>query len=163
MTGFVEKKGTYKRTGKTRWVARYRGADRRERQKAFPRRVDAEAWLKERQAELVRGDWVPPERAQRSFGALAEEWLSLHTGKPSTIAGYRSVLNRHVLPRFGKRPIGTIERPEVRRFARRSDRRRSRPRQRPERHQRHQGGVLSRGGGGSVANLPRPRALDPEG
>jgi integrase len=32
------------------------------------------------------------------------------------VAGYESVLNRHVLPRFGAREVGSIERPEIRRL-----------------------------------------------
>lgn len=57
-----------------------------------------------------------PERARRTFGELAGEWILLHTGKPSTVAGYESVLARHVLPRFADREVGSIERPEIRRL-----------------------------------------------
>ncbi len=116
MTGFIENRGVYKRSGKTRWTARYRGADGRERARSFDRKEDARRWLSLKEAEVTTGDWVPPERARRSFGSLADEWLELHTGKPSTVAGYKSVLKAHLRPRFGSREVGSIERPEIRRF-----------------------------------------------
>lgn len=116
MSGSVKQVGTFKRTGKPRWIARYRGVDRRERQKAFRRKIDAELWLRERQAEITTGTWVPPERARRLFASVATDWLDCHNGKPSTIAGYRSTLNRHILQKFGTRELGSIERHEIQRF-----------------------------------------------
>ena len=88
--GFVEKRGTSKRTGKTRWRVRYRGGDGRERSKTFNRKPDANDWLQERLAEVADGTWVQPERARLTFRTYADDWLKIHTGKPSTIAGYRS-------------------------------------------------------------------------
>ncbi|MBT5320703.1 MAG: site-specific integrase [Chloroflexi bacterium] len=116
MSGSVKQVGTFKRTGKPRWIARYRGADRQERQKAFRRKIDAEGWLRDRQAEITTGAWIPPERARRLFKSVAAEWLDSHTGKPSTVAGYRSILSCQLLEKFGSRQIGSIERYEIRRF-----------------------------------------------
>ncbi|MEM9405869.1 MAG: site-specific integrase [Acidobacteriota bacterium] len=113
MNGSVSQAGTYKRTGKPRWVARYRGPDRVERQRAFRTKTEAQAWLNERKAEMTLGDWIAPELGRRTFESLAEEWLELHTGKPSTIAGYRSVLRKHLYPRFGKQKVNTITGPQV--------------------------------------------------
>ena len=116
MSGFVEKRGTSQRTGKTRWRARYRGGDGRERSHTFDRRSDAERWLAERLSEVATGAWVPPERARVPFGDYAERWLESHPGKPKTIASYRSILDCHVLPKFGTRPVASIERPAIRKF-----------------------------------------------
>jgi integrase len=116
MNGSVKKVGTYARTGKPKWVARYRGPDRQERKRNFTRKVDADAWLSQRQAEMSLGDWVPPERSKRTIADISDEWLSVHTGKPSTISNYRSVLKVHILPTFGNRQVGSIERPEIRRW-----------------------------------------------
>ena len=63
---------------------------------------------------LIRGEWVDPQAAKRDFGAVADQWLDVHPGKSSTIAGYRSVLDRHVPPTFGDTPIGSVDRPMVR-------------------------------------------------
>ena len=115
MSGHVHRRGSYS-DGRPRWIARYRGPDRKERQRAFRRQSDARAWLRERQSDIGGGAWVPPERAKRHFADVADEWLTLHTGKPSTTAGYRSVLRSHINPRFGNREIGSIERPEIRRL-----------------------------------------------
>ena len=41
--GHVQKRTTDE--GQVRWKARYRGPDRKERSKTFPRKVDAQQWL----------------------------------------------------------------------------------------------------------------------
>lgn len=116
MSGFIEKRGTYASTNKTRWRARYRGADGRGRSRTFSRRSDAEAWLVGRRAEVASGDWIPPERSRITFREYADQWLELRPGRPSTIAGYRSLLKHHVLPKLGPRPVADIERPQIRRL-----------------------------------------------
>jgi hypothetical protein len=47
------------------------------------------------------------------FRAYAETWLTRHLGADSTVAGYRSVLNEHVYPAFGHRPLSRVRREEV--------------------------------------------------
>lgn len=89
-------------TGRTRWRARYRGPDRRERTKTFDRKVDAEAWISERQREMRKGDWVDPRRSELTLYEWAELWIDTKRGKkPKTIEGYRSLLRSRVLPVLG--------------------------------------------------------------
>ncbi len=97
-----------------KWRARYRGPDHKERSKRFDTKNEAKRWLSVEQANMIRGEWVDPRAAKRNFGAVAEQWLDVHGGKPSTIAGYRSVLDRHVLATYGNMPIGSVDRPMVR-------------------------------------------------
>ncbi len=73
--------------------------------KTFTRKIDAKRWLDTRAGKIATGDWIAPERGQVTFTDMAERWLDTHTGRPSMIAGYRSVLNKRVLPRLGARRI----------------------------------------------------------
>ena len=98
----VEKRGD-------RWRARYRGPDGRERNKSFPRKLDAQRWLAEESTRLARGEWVDPVALRITFGVVAEEWYSttLHL-KPRTRDGYRRLLDRRLLPRWGKVAMGKV-------------------------------------------------------
>lgn len=93
------------------WRARYRGPDRRERSKTFDRKIDAERWLTTQEADLVRHEWVDPDRGAVTVSAWAETWLAgrKHRLKPKTLAGYESLVRRWIEPAFGKVPIGEVQ------------------------------------------------------
>ncbi len=97
-----------------RWRARCTGPDGVERSRHFKRRVDAQAWLDDQAVVTATGTWTDPNRAKRTFGEWSRIWLaqSVHL-KPKTIAGYESILERHVLPRLGKRQIGSVDRAAI--------------------------------------------------
>ncbi len=96
------------------WRARYRGPAGKEHAQHFARKVDAERWLDSVRADLSSGSYVDPARGRVKFGEWAEQWLaeSVHL-KPKTVAGYESVLSRHVLPRWGSVPVASIDRAAV--------------------------------------------------
>ena len=48
------------RSGKTRWVGRYRDPAGRERSRTFDTRREAAAWEQEREREMRRGEWLSP-------------------------------------------------------------------------------------------------------
>ncbi len=50
------------------WRARYRDPSGRERAKTFPRKIDAERYLTTVESDLLRGDWIDPERGKTSLG-----------------------------------------------------------------------------------------------
>ena len=54
----VQKRTT--KSGKTRWVARYRDHGKREHSRSFDTQKAAKAWLTEQQRALQRGEWVDP-------------------------------------------------------------------------------------------------------
>lgn len=98
------------RRKKNRWRARYRAPDGRERSKTFDRKIDAERFLVNVEVEKLKGQWVDPRLGRTTVGEWAESWFaSLVRPKQRTIYGYRSVLNRHVLPAFGDVPLGRLE------------------------------------------------------
>lgn len=89
-----------------RWRARYVGADGRERTKAFGRKADAQNWLDQEISDQLTGTWTDPALSGITFGAMAERWLSTKaTRAPKTVAGYRSLLDTVVLPRWKDVPL----------------------------------------------------------
>lgn len=87
-------------TGK-RWRARYVDERAKEYTRRFDRKVDAQNWLDQVTTEHVTGVYVDPARKSELFGPVAEQWFATKATKaPKTIAGYRSLLDRHVLPRW---------------------------------------------------------------
>lgn len=93
-----------------RWQARYRDADQRERAANFRTRTDAQRWLDEQTADLVRGDWRDPRSGRVTLGDLAESWYGTTAAlKPSTRLSYRSLLDRWVLPRWSKTEVRHVQ------------------------------------------------------
>jgi integrase len=84
-----------------RWLARYVDDRGREHTKAFGRKSDAQQWLDKETADHVVGTWTDPKLSGQTFGALAERWIQTKaTRAPKTVAGYRSLLDTLVLPRW---------------------------------------------------------------
>lgn len=107
----VEKRGT------SRWRARYRGPDGRERSRTFSRRVDAERWLAAAELSKARGEWIDPALGRCTFAAWVEEWSSTIVDlRPSTRDRDLRAIRVHLIPVFGDVPLAKITNPMVRRF-----------------------------------------------
>ena len=86
-----------------RWQARYRDEDRVEHAHNARTRAEAQRWLDDATASLVRGDWCDPRAGRISVGEVAETWYGTTAAlKPSTRGSYRGLLDTHVLPRWGE-------------------------------------------------------------
>jgi integrase len=109
MAGFVEKRGP------SRWRARYRGPDRRERSKTFARRVDAERWLAGISVAITRREWTDPARARLSVGEWSQQWLTSRgpSLKATTRESYRSLLSTCILPTWGRVPLSAVTHADV--------------------------------------------------
>lgn len=82
-------------------MARYVADDGRERTKSFGRKVDAQRWLDVQVSDQVVGQWVAPDLSAQTFGAVAETWIATKAHrKPKTVAGYRSLLDTVILPKW---------------------------------------------------------------
>jgi integrase len=58
----------------------------------------------------VTGTWTDPARSGVTFGALAEKWITTKAHRqPKTVAGYRSILDTIVLPRWGEVALRDVE------------------------------------------------------
>lgn len=98
-----------KRRPDGKWRARYRDNFGKEHARHFSRKVDAEAWLNEVTASLVRGDWVDPKRADVTIAAVAQTWLLNPKWKPSTRSRNQSILDNHVLPKWGTMKLPDVQ------------------------------------------------------
>jgi hypothetical protein len=75
----------------------------------FPTKGEAGRWLSLLEADMLRGTWVDPAEGEMRFDELAERWYAtkIHL-RATTKLQYRYLLDKHVLPFFGQRPIGSI-------------------------------------------------------
>lgn len=87
----------------------------------FDTRIDAERWLHQRRIEVEAGHWYPGviRPPKLAFGTYAATWLAgRQVGgrpiKPRTRAHYASILEHHLLPAFGSKPIAAIVPADVR-------------------------------------------------
>lgn len=99
------------------YVARYVGTDGKERSRTFARKIDAELFVATAEADKARGAWIDPAKARTPFAAWAEQWAATtHHLRPSSRARTEGILERHLLPRFGRVPLAAITTTDVRAF-----------------------------------------------
>jgi integrase len=94
----------------TRWRVRWVDDSGREHAKVFERRPDAQTHLDGLTADIQRGAYVDPRKSAETFGSVAEQWFfTKGHRKPKTVAGYRSILDTLVLPKWGEVPLKQID------------------------------------------------------
>lgn len=104
-----------------RYQASYLGPDNNVHTapRTFAAKVDAESWLSDRRKEIDRELWNPGagQEAKRkpvvTFRDYAENWLQNRTVKgrplrPRTREHYEKLLEQHILPTFGSKPLTAI-------------------------------------------------------
>lgn len=98
-----------------RWLARWVDHDGTERSKAFDRKAQAQAHITQVTTSLTTGAYVDTRKSAALFGALAEEWFVAKRPrlKPSTLGGYRSLLDMTVLPRWENVKLADITHADV--------------------------------------------------
>jgi integrase len=93
------------------WRARWRDPAGRERAKTFRRKLDAERHLIGVEDAKLRGAYIDPRLGKTRFEEVAERWWATTAGlRPGTRMTYRRLLDGHVLPAFGGRPLAGIDR-----------------------------------------------------
>ena len=86
-----------------RWLARWVGDDGQERAQSFDRKFQAQAHIAEITTRLTTGSYADPHRGTTTFDKVATDWLASKVNlKPKTKAGYVSVLETVVLPKWGE-------------------------------------------------------------
>jgi integrase len=97
-----------------RWLARWVDHDGQERSKAFDRKAEAQRHITDVTAALTTGSYADPKRGAVTFATVAEPWFDSKSGlKPKTRAGYRSLLDVLVLPRWGATPLRDITHADI--------------------------------------------------
>lgn len=101
--------------GEKRWRVRYRKPDHSQTDKrGFKTKKAADEFLARLQVDLIDGEWVDPSNSKKLLGPIAEAWFdSFLDLQPNTLAGYRQTLNKHILPTWGTRAVGSIGFSEV--------------------------------------------------
>lgn len=104
----VQKRVT--KSGTTRWVARIRDDNRKERSKSFNTRREAKAWEERVQSEIRQGEWIAPEIGAVTVGKLAHEWAD-QPARDNTKAN-REALARNLGP-LKDMPINKVRSSDV--------------------------------------------------
>lgn len=101
--------------------ARYRGPDGRRytAPTLFLTQKDARGWLALRQADIIKGKWMPPgaeelPKARLTFKSYADTWMEQRDLKDRTREHYAKLLEDHIVPKFGALPIASITADDVR-------------------------------------------------
>ncbi|WP_324188669.1 tyrosine-type recombinase/integrase [Nocardia flavorosea] len=108
----TKKKAKSDRAGKgKRWRARYVDPNGVERSRSFDTKAAAQKFLDgDVTTKVVTGTWVDPDRSGVLFEVVAEKWYTTKKfRKPKTVAGYRSLLDTIILPRWRSVPLRDIE------------------------------------------------------
>ena len=85
------------------------GVRRRRTKVIHGSQVDAHAYLERVAAELDTGSFVDPVRSRTTVTDFVDRYLAARVDlMASTLAGYRSKLVTHVVPRIGRRRISTV-------------------------------------------------------
>jgi integrase len=103
------------RDGRITWEVRYYDVDHRLRGKTFKRKVDAEAYRAQVEVDKRAGTYADPALGKTLLADWAQRWqaTTVHL-RPSTRARDKMLLERFVLPRFGRRQLAAIGQLEVR-------------------------------------------------
>jgi hypothetical protein len=101
----------------TKWQARYRDPNGRQRKQMFTRKADAEAFLQRTGVDVRAGDWIDPTLRRALFDDWADAWWTTTVKlAPLTRRGYWCLLHNHVLPYFGGRKMTTVDFMDIEEF-----------------------------------------------
>jgi integrase len=109
--------GTARRLPSGRWQVRYydQAGVRHTAPRTFPSKADANRYLAQVEADLLRGAWSDPRLARITFGEWVERWWPTTADlRPGTRTFYDCLLRRLLLPAFEETPLGRIDAMTVR-------------------------------------------------
>lgn len=102
----------WKRTGRRgtghRWRARYTDPDGAERSRSFDRKVDAERFRIQVEADVQRGTYTDPAAAKITLQRYADGWLKAQTFDEATRDSQERRLRLHVYPALGGQTLGQL-------------------------------------------------------
>src|SRR5438105_5423864 len=98
-----------------RWKGTYRGPDGRERSKTLDRKIDAQNFVTAVESSKLRGDWIDPALGVTRLEEWLPKWLATVRPalKPSTAAGYASLIRSRIIPGLGGARIGALRPSDV--------------------------------------------------
>lgn len=112
--GSVEKRV---RDGKVTWLARWRDDANRQRKRSFGRKVDADRFVTQVEADLMRGQYVDPSD-RTTVTEYARRWASMRVHRPTTARRVSSLIETHIADRpIGGRRLSAVLPSEVQAWA----------------------------------------------
>lgn len=97
-----------------RWQARWReGVRGRQRAKNFPRKKDAEDWLKVVDRDLLTGDYIAPDVGKITVAEWWERWSATKEWSPATRERHQIMWRTHIAPAIGQMEIGRVVRSDL--------------------------------------------------
>lgn len=108
--------GSVRRRSSGRYQARYVGPDGIERTapNTFATEKQAEKWLTLIEADVITGQWEPPEASEIKLAAYAAKWITERKLAPRTREGYEHLFRLYIKPYFGKLALGVVKPPTIR-------------------------------------------------
>lgn len=109
--------GSIRKRESGRYQVRYPGTDGRLRSapNTFARKSDAQRYLALVEAQLMKGEWIDPDRGKVTVQEYAERWIAQRANlRPRTVQLYTWLLGKHITPYIGWVPLGRLDTPMVR-------------------------------------------------
>jgi integrase len=91
-----------------RWRVRYLDPDGRERSRSFARKLDAENFRAQADADILRGTYLDPDAGRMTLRAYAGEWAKGWHADSARGEKVRSHLANHILPGLGGHPLARL-------------------------------------------------------
>jgi integrase len=105
------------RDGSVTWLARWRDDTGRQRKRSFSRRIDAQRFVSQIEADLLRGQYVDPSDRTTVLD-YAERWASGRIHRPSTARRVQSMIDTHIAgTALGSRRLAAVSPSEVQAWA----------------------------------------------
>ena len=99
------------------WAVRYRNANNATLRRTFKTEREALDFKGAVRTDIIRGVYRDDRKAMTPFATVAEDWFRttslLKSWTHKTAAGYRSILDAHLLPEFGQRAVGRINATDI--------------------------------------------------
>ncbi|MEU5345699.1 tyrosine-type recombinase/integrase [Streptomyces sp. NPDC020766] len=99
-----------------RWLVRYRDLSGKQCKESFEKRTQADSRAGAVTAQLDDRTFVNRERGKEKFKAIGERWREMAVHRERTESNVERALRLHVYPTFGNRQIGSIQRPDGRKW-----------------------------------------------
>jgi len=94
--------------GGRRWRVRYADPDGKERNRSFDKKVDAERFRTQVEADVLRGSYIDPDAGRITLRKYALGWLDAQQFDAVTREAVESRIRLHILPALGDRRIDQI-------------------------------------------------------
>ncbi|KFU75221.1 Site-specific recombinase XerC [Amycolatopsis lurida] len=111
--------GNVRQRASGKWQARYPGPDGQMRNAPtmFASKRTAEQWLSVTETQIIKGEWIDPEKAKVTLGNYADQWITQRPGlRPRTVELYRWLLRKHIEADLGGVELGKLSTAIVRQW-----------------------------------------------